>query len=201
MVVRAAGAVTVLVAGLALMLAACGASGGTAPGARAALTVTSPDFAAGAPIPARFTCSGAGDSPALAWGVEPARRSPAGTVQGAGPPRGTRSFAVLVVDPDAPRGEFVHWIVYALPPSAHGLPEGAGQQGLPPGALQGRNGFGRIGYGGPCPPPGQTHRYEFHVYALDDVPRLQAGASAAQLRAAIGGHVLARGMLMATYGR
>ena len=184
--VRAAGAVAALVAGLAPMLAACGAWGGTAPGARATLTVTSLDFAAGAPIPARFTCDGAGESPALAWGATP---------------RGTRSVAILAEDPDAPGGVFVHWVAYGLPPSVHAVVEGAGRQGLPRGALQGRNGFGQIGYGGPCPPPGQTHRYEFHVYALDDLPALAAGAGAAELRAAVAGHVLAQGALVGQYRR
>ena len=180
-------ALAIAVVGAGLALAACG----PAPGVPGALAVSSPDFAAGAPIPARFTCGGPGRSPALAWGA---------------PPRGTRSVAVLVLDPDAPNGSFVHWAVWGLPASLRALPEGAGRGGsgaggLPPGALQGRNGFGAIGYGGPCPPPGAVHRYEFHVYALDDVPPLPQGAAAAQLPADLGGHVLAQGVVVGRYGR
>ena len=181
---RAADAIALLGAGLAL--AACG----PARGAAGTLTVSSPDFAAEAPIPARFTCGGAGESPALAW---------------AAPPRDTRSLAVLVLDPDAPGGAFAHWAVWGLPPSVRGLPEGAGgasdPAALPSGVREGRNGFGKVGYGGPCPPAGQVHRYEFHVYALDDVPPLPEGAGAAQLRADLGGHVLAQGVLVGRYGR
>jgi Raf kinase inhibitor-like YbhB/YbcL family protein len=163
-----------------------GGAGGPGAGPSGSLSLWSPDFPAGGPIPARFTCDGAGQAPALAW-------SP--------PPRGTRSLALLLVDPDAPGGAFVHWVLWGLAPDAGRLPEGATGPALPAGVREGRNGFGRIGYGGPCPPRGQRHRYVFHLYALDDVPALPPGADAAALEAATAGHVLAEGVLQGTYGR
>src|ERR1017187_5501305 len=108
-----------------------------------ALTTTA--FADGGGIPKKYTCDGADVSPALNWNDAPA---------------GTQSFALIADDPDAPAGTWVHWVIYDLPASARGLPEGVPKQEIVQGGgYQGRNDFGRIGYGGPCPPPGSPHRY------------------------------------------
>ena len=127
----------------------------------AAFVLSSPAFSPGEPLPTRFTCEGAGGSPPLRWTV---------------PPRGTRSLSLTLTDPDAPGGTFVHWRVAGLAPSLRGLPAGS--------RLGSRNGFGRTGYGGPCPPRGRAHRYVFTLRAL--------GA---------GGRVLATARLVATYAR
>jgi Raf kinase inhibitor-like YbhB/YbcL family protein len=123
-----------------------------------------------------------------------------------GIPEGARSLALIVEDPDAPGGTFTHWVLYELAPSLTGLAEG-----LPPTervrvgpgeqeARQGRNDFGKLGYGGPCPPVG-THRYIFRLYALDTTVGLEPGATREQVLQAIKGHVLAEGLLMGRYRR
>ncbi len=147
-----------------------------------ALGLSSPSFDAGRPIPRRFTCEGANVAPELSW---------------EGSPPGTRSFALVVEDPDAPGGTFIHWVVYDLPADARALREGT----LPAGARQGRNDFGKTRYGGPCPPPGPAHRYHFRLYALDRTLDVAAGATADELRRAMSGHVLAEGQLIGTFGR
>ena len=144
-----------LVAGLT----ACGGQGdrtdaAAPPSVAASITVTSPAFAQGAAIPGEFTCRGAGTSPPLSW---------------TGLPAGTRSVALVVEDPDAPSGTFVHWVLTGLPPQQHDLPAGT----VPDGAVEARNSSGGVGWTPPCPPSG-THRYRFTVHALDrpvDVPR------------------------------
>lgn len=146
------------------------------------LTVTSVDFADDGKIPEKFACD-AGVSPELAWSV----------------PAGTRGFAIIVEDPDAPFG-FVHWVVYGLPANILALPEGASSQALPGNARMGNNGYGGNGYVGPCPPVG-SHHYIFRVYALDANIELPARATKAQLIAAMNGHVLAEGKLVGIYGR
>jgi len=159
---------------------------GTAPAAAvreapSVLSIRSPAFKAGGPIPVRFTCDGANVSPALAWTA---------------PPKRTRSFALLVDDPDAPRGTFTHWIAWGIGPSARGLGQGKTPQG------EGLNDAGRVGYLGPCPPPGDgPHRYRFRLHALDTVLKLQRGASKQAFKAALRGHVLAVGQLVGTYER
>jgi Raf kinase inhibitor-like YbhB/YbcL family protein len=151
------------------------------------LSIMSPEFAAGGPIPAAFTCSGVGKSPVLRWNGVPER---------------TRSLALIVRDPDAPMGSFVHWVIYNVPASAAGLP-----QGVPPaptlddGAIQGVNGAGKIGYFGPCPPPGPAHHYHFRLYALDQELKLAAGADAATVERMIEGHVLGAGEVVGTFAR
>lgn len=153
----------------------------------ATLEVTSPVFSNGGSIPQKYTCQGEDSSPALSWSV---------------PPAGTKSLALLVEDPDAPAGTWVHWIVYNMPPNANGLPEGASQGKasqfhLPQNSIQGKTSFNRADYGGPCPPTG-SHRYYFRLYALDitlDKPSLNKSA----LLAAMDGHILATGELMGTY--
>ena len=136
-------------------------------------------------LPATFTCDGANVSPALAWGSVP---------------EGTRSLALILSDRDSPEGTFVHWILFNLPPETRSLPEALGTAGqLPNGALEGHNDFGRTGYGGPCPPDHNPHRYQFYLFALDRSLDLRSGASVGQLEQAVQGHTLAHGTLTATY--
>ena len=151
-----------------------------------ALTVTSSAFDDGRPIPTRFSCSGADLSPELSWSAGPS---------------GTKTYALIVDDPDAPGGTFVHWVLYNLP--AH---DRSGRvtlaEGSSGGASEGQNGFGRSGYGGPCPPPGKPHHYRFHVYAINrELDGLGPAATADQLRAAFKGSVLAEGTLTGTFKR
>ncbi len=151
------------------------------------LRLTTSAFEPGSDIPARFTCDGRDVSPALTWTA---------------PPDGTESFALIVDDPDAPRKTWVHWVLYDLPATARGLPEAVARDGaLPSGARQGRNDFGHVGYGGPCPPPGPAHRYCFTLYALDTKLPLPAGATRAHLDRAMRGHVLAHAELTGRYRR
>jgi len=152
------------------------------------LTLTSPAFAEGGEIPARYTCEGDDISPPLAWSE---------------PPAGTRSLVLIVDDPDAPdpkapKTTWVHWVLYNLPPPAGPLPEGAGRQALPAGTREGLNDWGRPGYGGPCPPVGR-HRYFFKLYALDTVLLDLGRATKARLEKAMREHVLAQGELVGTY--
>lgn len=144
-------------------------------------------FEGGADIPSRFTCDGANISPALHWSA---------------PPKDTRSFALVMDDPDAPGRTWVHWLIYDLPPGARELPESVPPDArLASGAQQGRNDFRRPGYGGPCPPPGPAHRYFFKLYALDTTLDLGDGAKRAQLERAMRGHILAEAELMGRYQR
>ena len=109
---------------------------------------------------------------------------------------------MIVDDPDAPSGTWVHWVVYDLPGTATELPEDLHKgQYLPNGAKQGLNDFKHLGYGGPCPPQGKPHRYFFKLYALDAALDLKPGATKKELEAAMGKHVLAQGQLMGTYKR
>jgi Raf kinase inhibitor-like YbhB/YbcL family protein len=152
-----------------------------------ALTISSPAFQEQGRIPAKYTCDGEDVSPPLTWGEVP---------------EGTQSFALIMDDQDAPGGMFTHWALFNLPANNHELPEAVPIQGqLANGALQGKNGFGEIGYGGPCPPPGHLHRYQFTVYALDQPLNLKAGASKKQVIDAMRGHTLAQGQLIGTYQR
>jgi len=138
-------------------------------------------------IPAKFTCNGAGISPRLDWSAAPPE---------------TVSFALIVTDPDAPGRTFVHWVLYNLPGSTRSLPEGLPGLGqLSDGSRQGQNDFGEIGYGGPCPPPGSPHHYVFTLYAMDTKLNLPAGATRAQVEAAMQGHILARGELIGVFRR
>jgi len=150
------------------------------------LRIESPAFASGRPIPAPHTADGRDVSPPLSW---------------SGVPAGAKSLALVCEDPDAPRGNWVHWVLYDLPPTATGLPEGVPpSERLESGGVQGKNDFGRIGWGGPAPPSG-THRYFFRLYALDSRLDLPPGATRAQLSRAMEGHVRAEGELMGTYSR
>ena len=149
--------------------------------------LTSPDFADGGAIPKRFTCEGANTSPELAW---------------SGPPAGTESLALIVDDPDAPSGTFTHWTVFDIPKDLSGLEAGVpNQQRLAPGFAQGENDFGKVGYGGPCPPPGKPHQYMFQLYALSQSLGLQPQAGRVQINNAMKGKVLGEASLTGTFGR
>jgi len=144
-------------------------------------------FTHGGETPKKFTCLGEDVSPALRWGE---------------PPPGTQSLALIVDDPDAPAGAWVHWVLFDLPASARELPENVPKENeLPGGARQGRNDFRKIGYGGPCPPAGPAHRYFFKLYALDRKPDLAAGTTKAAVEKAMTGHILAHAELMGKYRR
>jgi len=172
-----------------LTLAACTSQPSVPPDtveALMTLTITSTAFAAGKPIPANYSCDGKGISPPLAW---------------SGAPVGTQSFALIMDDPDAPSGTYVHWVIYDMPGSSQGLSEGISSDAkLADGSLQGSNSSRRTGYTGPCPPSG-THRYFFKLYALDTNLDLASGAGKEQLLKAMQGHVLAQGELMGTFSR
>jgi Raf kinase inhibitor-like YbhB/YbcL family protein len=144
-------------------------------------------FRDGGEIPKKFTCDGGDASPQLIW---------------EDPPAGTKSFALIVDDPDAPSGTWVHWVVFNLPAEARTLPESVprGEQ-VQGGGSQGRNDFPQIGYGGPCPPPGKPHRYFFKLYALDAQLNLMPGATKADVEQAMQGHVLAKAQLIGRYRR
>ena len=152
-----------------------------------AFEIKSSAFAPGQPIPKRYTCEGADVSVPLRWDD---------------PPAGTKSFALIADDPDAPMGTWVHWVVYDLPAETRELPEGVSkQETLRDGTKQGLNDFRRVGYGGPCPPPGKPHRYFFKVYALDKKIGLPPRATKPQVLDAMKGHVLAEAQVMGTYKR
>lgn len=150
------------------------------------LKVTSPAFKDGGMIPSKFTCDGEDISPALEWPSVPDQ---------------TKSIALICDDPDAPRGTFVHWVLYNLPPDTRKLPENVKAGGTwPNGACQGTNDFGAAGFNGPCP-PGGTHRYFFKLYAMDVPVSLPPGARKADLLQAMKGHILAEGQLVGKYKR
>lgn len=143
-------------------------------------------FIADGTIPSLYTCDGKDTSPPLSWDE---------------PPQGTQSLALIVDDPDAPTGVFVHWVLYDLPAEVRQLPEGVpSQPTLPSGGVQGKNDFPKLGYGGPCPPSG-THRYFFKLYALDRKTGLASGATKKQLEAAIEGRILGTAELIGRYSR
>jgi Raf kinase inhibitor-like YbhB/YbcL family protein len=151
------------------------------------IQLTTTAFHDGDRIPGAFTCDGANTSPALAW---------------SDPPAATKTFALVMDDPDAPMGTFVHWVIYNLPPTARSLPAAEPTQAkLSDGSLQGKNNFPGTGYGGPCPPGHSEHHYRFIVYAVDSVLPLQSGATKGQVEDALKGHIVARGKLTGRYSR
>ncbi len=145
------------------------------------LVITSPAFREGETIPVEYTCNGQNSSPPLAW---------------SGLPTDTQELALIVDDPDAPAGTWVHWVLYNLPASTNELP--ASVQNL---GVEGTNSSRKTGYSGPCPPPGKPHRYYFKFYALDTNLGLEPGATKAELEEAIRDHILAEGQLMGTFSR
>jgi Raf kinase inhibitor-like YbhB/YbcL family protein len=179
----------VVVAAATLLCAGCGPKAERQPPKADGnvLVVTSPAFANGAPIPAKYTADGDDVSPPLQW---------------TGVPEKARSVALICDDPDAPGGTWVHWLLYNMPPRETGLAEGIPEANeLPNGSMHGLNDFGRPGYGGPAPPSGKVHRYRFHVYALDAVLILKPRALRSELERAMRGHILAEGELIGTYKR
>ena len=153
----------------------------------ATMNITSTAFSAEGAIPKKYTCDGQDVSPPLTW---------------SGAPSSAQSLALIADDPDAPAGTWVHWVLYDLPANTRELAENVPkQEQLPNGARQGRNDFRKIGYGGPCPPPGKPHRYYFKLYALDKKLDLKPGATKADVERAMQGHILAQGELIGRYGR
>jgi len=152
------------------------------------ILITSDAFQEGEAIPTKYTCDGDDLSPDLRWSDIPPN---------------TKSLALICEDPDAPSGRFTHWVLFDLPPTVTELPEGVSTaERLANGAVQGQNDFGRIGYGGPCPPTNDNeHRYYFRIYALDIELQLQPGARREDVIPAMVGHVLAAGHLMGKYKR
>jgi Raf kinase inhibitor-like YbhB/YbcL family protein len=151
------------------------------------MKLTSETFQPGQPIPVECTCDGEDRSPGLAWSEIPVA---------------TRSFALVCDDPDAPRGTWVHWVLFNLPADAVELAPGVPREPeLPSGARQGVNDSGDIGYGGPCPPPGKPHRYFFRLYSLDSSLNLPPGVTRAVLDRAMADHILAEASIMGTYQR
>ena len=151
------------------------------------IQVTSPVLKEGETIPARYTCEGDDLSPPLGWSQVP---------------EGTKSLALICEDPDAPRGMWVHWVIYGLPPDSTSLPEAVPPDSvLASHAKQGENSWGRIGYGGPFPPRGKPHRYFFRLYALDGKLPVVAGLTKKALLNAVQGHILETAEFHGLYGR
>jgi Raf kinase inhibitor-like YbhB/YbcL family protein len=154
---------------------------------RPQIVIGSKVFTSAGRIPDQYTCVGADASPPLAW---------------SGAPAGAKSLVLIVDDPDAPSGSFTHWIVYNLPTTIAGLSAGVPRSAaLSQGGRQGLNDFGRVGYNGPCPPPGGQHHYHFRIFALDQLLQFNADPSGETARAAIRGHVLAEGETIGVFSR
>ena len=150
-------------------------------------SLRSPEFAQGASIPRAFTCEGEDRSPALEWNDAPP---------------GTKAFALIADDPDAPVGTWVHWVIYNIPGTARALPGSVEKkEQLANGSRQGRNDFRKVGYNGPCPPPGKAHRYFFKLYALNSDLTLAPGASKGDVERAMEGHILGHAEWMGRYQR
>jgi Raf kinase inhibitor-like YbhB/YbcL family protein len=150
------------------------------------IKLTSPAFEEGGMIPEKFTCEGEDISPRLNW---------------ENIPNGTQTIALICDDPDAPMGTWVHWVIFNIPSTEKFLPENVATiERLDNGALQGRNDFRKVGYGGPCP-PGGTHRYYFKIYALSSILQLKPGVSKKELLQAMSNLILAEGQLMGKYKR
>jgi len=161
-------------------------SSNSAPDKNSSIQITSIAFTEGEAIPRQYTCDGVNVSPPLEW---------------TGVPKTARTIALVTDDPDAPAGTWVHWVLYNLPATNIGMVENLpATENLKAGGFQGKNDFGKIGYGGPCPPSG-THRYFFKIYAVDGELPLPAGATKAELLKAMEGHIVGQGQLMGTYRR
>jgi len=165
---------TIIVLSLALLLAGCVSE-------KSGMKVSSPSFSDGGYIPQKYTCDGENIFPTLKFSNIPEK---------------AKSLVIIMDDPDAPGGTFTHWIVWNIPANVTEIKEGA-DLNYP----QGENDFGDIGYGGPCPPKGTTHRYYFRVYALDTFLNLPEGATRSDLVKAMSGHIVAKATLMGRYGR
>lgn len=150
------------------------------------MKIQSSAFSEGQPIPQKYTCQGEDVSPALSWSDAPPD---------------TKAFAIIADDPDAPAGTWVHWVFFNLPAQTHQLPEGVPKTEQASGGTQGKNDFKKIGYNGPCPPPGKSHRYFFKLYALGGPLSLKSGSTKQDVEKAIRGHVLSHAETMGTYQR
>jgi len=153
------------------------------------LLISSPAFSDGGPIPRAHTCDAADLSPPLSW---------------SGVPDDAKSLTLIMDDPDAPGGTFVHWVMYGIPNDATGLPSGVPtepQLEQPVPARQGKNDFKKTGYGGPCPPPGAPHRYMFKLYALAEALDVPPGATKAVLLKAMEGKIVAEAVVTGMYAR
>jgi len=181
--------IVLLIVGFNIVLSACGTSATPIEAAMTnQLTITSDAFASGQSIPAKYSCIGRNISPPLAWNE---------------PPTGTQSFALIMDDPDAPVGTWVHWVLYNIPTAKHDLQEDMPITGksMDPNAIYvGKNSSGNIGYDGPCPPSG-THRYIFKLFALDTTINLLPGATKEQVLKEMDGHILAQGELVGTFSK
>ncbi len=178
-----------LLAILLLSMVGCRPSQGISQEGGVAMTINlqSSAFAHGERIPKMYTCDDVDVSPPLSWN---------------GVPQGTKSLVLIMDDPDAPIGTWVHWVLYDIPATLTGLPENVAKTPIVSEiGVQGMNDFHRFGYGGPCPPPGKPHRYFFKLFALDTNLGLEPGATKAQVEKAMQGHILAQGQLMGIYGR
>ncbi len=152
------------------------------------MEIKSDSFKDGEYLAKDYSCQGQNISPGFSW---------------SGAPANTKSFAIICDDPDAPVGDWVHWVVFNIPGNTAGLGEGISQSGaLPKEAVEGKNDFGKNGYGGACPPPGKPHRYFFKLYALD-VEKLPLDASATKkaLLAGMKGHIVAEAKIIGLYKR
>jgi Raf kinase inhibitor-like YbhB/YbcL family protein len=155
--------------------------------AQSNLMLSSSAFTNNRHIPVKFTCSGDGESPDLAW---------------SNVPPSAKSLALIVKDPDAPSGDFVHWVIFDIPASVTSMPEGVPSTAKTAfDGTQGQNGRGETGYTGPCPPPGKDHHYHFRLYALDESLGLTSDAGAAQVESAMQGHIVAETDLVGIFAR
>jgi hypothetical protein len=175
----------------ALILAGCGGGSetvsGPPPNAPSTIALETPAFPVNGELPKQFTCDGAGTSPPLEWSRVPTR---------------AKELALLVEDPDAPGGTFVHWSIWGIPPGVRALQANVQANATSAGLQQGKNGFGDVGYGPPCPPRGDApHRYVFTIYALSQSLPVGNGASGEDVHKAIGESAIAKGELTAKYGR
>ncbi len=181
--------ITLVVVALPFLCSGCQQPLDDDPAGRSGMLIrlTSPAFQSGATIPKEYTGDGDDKSPPLQWSE---------------PPSGTRSLALICDDPDAPKGPWVHWVLFNLPAETRELEEGLPTtETLGNGAKQGKNDFGKIGYGGPAPPKGKPHRYFFKLYALDRTVNLSPGATKGEVVNAMKGHIRAEGELVGKYGR
>ena len=159
----------------------------TAGGDVMAFALKSSAFKDGEMISSHYTCKGEDLSPPLEWD---------------GAPKEAKSFAIICDDPDAPFVTWVHWVIYNIPGDISELPEGIpAEETLPNGAMQGKNDFRKIGYGGPCPPPGEPHRYFFKLYALDTVLEVKPGLKKKELLKAMEGHILGKTTIIGKFKR
>lgn len=173
---------------IVILLSSCSSTSTPTPEADMSLDLKTDAFVNGQSIPAKYSCIGKNVSPALTW---------------SDPPAGTQSFAMIVDDPDAPMGTWVHWVLFNISANTRSLPEDlpiTGKNVDPNAIYVGKNSSGNIGYDGPCPPSG-THRYYFKLYALDTTVNLLPGATKEQVLREMEGHILAQGELMGTFSK